>query len=202
MNIGQLSVKYWIVVITFVSLLTIWGAITFLTMPRREDPQFTIRTCVVATSWPGAPAIKVEELITDKIESELDGLEEVDRLESTTINGLSTVYVELTEDVPVQAIQNVWDKVRARVDLVEMPNDRIRPIVNDDFGSTAVMLLAVHQTPLPGEEQIDPRVQYSPRRVGGVCGTNSRLCEAAARCRRRWNLRSSRRSDLHRNGFE
>ena len=165
MSIGKLSLHYRRVVITVVALLTIWGAITFSTMPRREDPQFTIRTCVVATSWPGAPAVKVEELITDKIESELDGLEEVEKIESTTINGQSTIYVELTEDVPVEGIQNVWDKVRARVRLVQMPDKDIRPIVNDDFGATAVMLLAVYQRPLEGQATVDPRVQYSPREL-------------------------------------
>ncbi|MEL7500439.1 MAG: efflux RND transporter permease subunit [Planctomycetota bacterium] len=157
--------KYRNVVITMIAMLTVWGAMTFVEMPRREDPQFTIRTCVVATAWPGAPAIKVEELITDKIESSLDGLEEVDKLESTTINGLSTVYVDLTEDVPVAAIQNVWDKVRAKVDLVEMPTDRIRPIVNDDFGDTSVMVVAIYQRPLEGQAQVDDRVRYTPREM-------------------------------------
>ncbi|QEG22670.1 efflux RND transporter permease subunit [Mariniblastus fucicola] len=165
MNIGKLSMQYRTVVITVIALLTVWGSITFMTMPRREDPQFTIRTCVVATAWPGAPAIKVEELITDKIETALDGLEEVEKLESTTINGLSTVYVNLTDDVPVDAIQNVWDKVRAKVDLVTMPTDKVRPVVNDDFGSTAVMLLAIYQTPLPGQAEVDERVRYSPREL-------------------------------------
>lgn len=165
MNIGKLSMDYRVVVITIVTLLTVWGIITFMTMPRREDPQFTIRTCVVATAWPGAPAIKVEELITDKIESALDGLEEVKRLKSTTINGLSTVYVDLTDDVPIDAIQNVWDKVRAKVDLVQMPTDKIRPIVNDDFGSTAIMLLAIYQKPLDGQTTVDDRVRYSPREL-------------------------------------
>ena len=165
MNIGEISLQYRTVVITIILLLTVWGVITFTTMPRREDPQFTIRTCVVATSWPGAPAIKVEELITDKIESTLDGLEEVEKLESTTINGLSTVYVDLTDDVPVDAIQNVWDKVRAKVDMVEMPTDRIRPIVNDDFGATAVMLLAVYQKPLEGQTKVDERVRYTSREL-------------------------------------
>ena len=165
MNIGELSMKYRTVVITVVLMLTVWGTITFLTMPRREDPQFTIRSCVVTTAWPGAPAVKIEELITDEIESALDGMEEVKKLESTTINGLSTVYVDLTDDVPVDTIQNVWDKVRAKVDLVKMPADNIRATVNDDFGSTAVMLLAVYQTPLEGQTEVDERVRYTPREL-------------------------------------
>lgn len=165
MNLADLSMRYRTVVITLVLLLSAWGMFTFLTMPRREDPEFTIRSCVVATRWPGSPAIKVEELITDKLEEAVEGLEEVDRLESTTINGLSTIYVNLTDDIPVGDIQNVWDKVRAKVDLVRMPDNNIRPVVNDDFGDTAVMVLAIYQKPLEGQTEVDPRVLYSPREL-------------------------------------
>ena len=63
MNLSSISMQYRAVVLTFVGLLTAWGVITFFTMPRREDPEFTIRTCVVATQWPGAPAVKIEELM-------------------------------------------------------------------------------------------------------------------------------------------
>ena len=165
MNLAVVSMRYRTVVLTLVGLLSIWGALTFVTMPRREDPEFTIRTCVVATRWPGAPAIKVEELVTDKLEETLEGLEEVDKLRSTTINGLSTIYVDLTDDVPVADIQNVWDKVRAKVDLIRMPVEGIRPVVDDDFGDTAVMVLAIYQKPPEGQSEVDDRVRYSPREL-------------------------------------
>ena len=165
MNLAAWSMKYRPVVLTLVGMFTIWGLVTFFTMPRREDPEFTIRTCIVSTQWPGAPAIKVEELITDKIEETLDGLEEVKELRSTTINGLSTINVDLEDDVPVQDIQNVWDKVRAKVDLVEMPTDRVNPVVNDDFGDTSVLVLAVYQKPLEGESDVRKEVRYSPREL-------------------------------------
>ena len=78
MNLSQLSMRYRPVVLTLVGLLTTWGLYTFFTMSRREDPEFTIRTCVVATAWPGTPATKVEELVTDKLEEVLESIEEVD----------------------------------------------------------------------------------------------------------------------------
>ena len=161
MSLSALSMRYRPVVLTLVSLMTAWGVITFFTMPRREDPEFTIRTCVVATRWPGAPAIKVEELITDKLEETLDSLEEVDYLNSETINGQSTIYVNLTDDVPVRDIQNVWDKVRAKVELVQMPAPNIRPEVNDEFGDTTILLLGIYQTPLGdrAEESTDRSIE-------------------------------------------
>tara|TARA_R110002049_G_scaffold46487_1_gene135125 strand:+ start:69199 stop:72540 length:3342 start_codon:yes stop_codon:yes gene_type:complete len=165
MNLAAVAMRYRPVVLTAVVLATIWGAVTFFTMPRREDPEFTIRTCVVSTQWPGAPTVKVEELITDKLEEALDGIEEVERIRSTSINGLSTIYVDVEDRVTAGDIQNVWDKVRAKVEQAQMPNDDIRPLVNDDFGDTAILVLGVYQTPMPGQSKIDPKVAYSPRQL-------------------------------------
>ncbi len=165
MNLAGIAMRYRPVVLTLVVLLTVWGTITFLTMPRREDPEFTIRSCVVSTQWPGAPTVKVEELITDRLEETLDGIEEVKRIRSTTINGLSTVYVDLEDSVTAGSIQNVWDKVRAKVELVRMPNRDIRPVVNDDFGDTSILVLGVYQVPLNGQDAVDERNRYSLREL-------------------------------------
>ena len=183
MSLSALAMRYRPVVLTLVGLMTAWGVVTFLTMPRREDPEFTIRTCVVQTRWPGTPTVKVEELITDKLEETLDSIEEVDYLNSETINGQSTIFVNLEDRVPVDAIQNVWDKVRAKVELVPMPAPGVRPIVNDEFGDTTILLLGIYQTPLEenqpedantsqvmADEQtpdhgIAPEHRYSPRRL-------------------------------------
>ncbi|MEL6899033.1 MAG: efflux RND transporter permease subunit, partial [Planctomycetota bacterium] len=78
MNLSKLAMSRRSVVYTLVSMMTAWGIYTFFTMPRREDPEFTIRTCVVSTQWTGAPTVKVEELVTDKLEEELDTIDEVD----------------------------------------------------------------------------------------------------------------------------
>lgn len=168
MNLANVAMRYRPVVLTMVGLLTVWGIITFGSMPRREDPEFTVRTCVVSTQWPGAPTVKVEELITDKLEEVLDGIEEVDQLRSTTINGLSTIYVDVEDSVTREKIENVWDKVRAKVELVQMPNKDIRPIVNDDFGDTSILVLGIYQTPLEGQAEVDPRNRYSARELDKI----------------------------------
>lgn len=154
MNLASLAVKYRPITISIVILLMLYGVISFLTMSRREDPKFTIRVCVVSTNWPGAPASKVEELITDKIEQQVNGIEEVDQIWSTSIQGQSTVFVELDDRIPPERIPNVWDKVRARVELAPMPEPSVRPIVNDEFGDTSVLVLAIHQVPVHGREEV------------------------------------------------
>ncbi|MCA8987947.1 MAG: efflux RND transporter permease subunit, partial [Planctomycetaceae bacterium] len=165
MKLPDWSITHSPIVYTAVALLMLWGIFSFFTMPRREDPEYTIRTCVISTSWPGTPVTKVEELITDKLEEAVDSIEEVDVVRSTTTVGLSTIYVDLDDSTPADAIQNVWDKVRARIDKVPMPEEGLKPIVNDEFGDTAVLLLAIHQIPLNGAEQIDDQNRYSFREL-------------------------------------
>ncbi|WDQ17267.1 efflux RND transporter permease subunit [Rhodopirellula sp. P2] len=165
MNLPTLAVKYRPIVFSLAVLAMAWGAVTYVTIPRREDPEFTIRVCVVSTSWPGAPAETVEELVTDKIEQNLTGIEEVKLTRSTTLTGQSTVFVELEDNIPPADIQNVWDKVRARVDLVPMPAEHVRPIVNDEFGDTSVLLLGIHQTPSKGRPEIRPGDRYTLRQL-------------------------------------
>ena len=68
MNLPRFALTHKPIVIGLALILFIWGLQTFLTAPRREDPEFTIREGLVITDWPGATAHQVEELISDKIE--------------------------------------------------------------------------------------------------------------------------------------
>lgn len=165
MSLSALAVKYKPIVISVVLLLMVYGAMAFVTMPRREDPQFTIRVCVVSTRWPGAPASKVEELVTEKIEQQVNGIEEVKLLRSTSLQGQSTVFVEVNDQIPPAEIPNVWDKVRARVEQAQMPDPSVRPVVNDDFGDTAVLVLAIHQIPVHGRKEVREQDRYSYRQL-------------------------------------
>ncbi len=168
MNLAALAIRYRPIVLTFVTLLMAWGLVSFFTMPRREDPEYTVRTCAVSTSWPGASATKVEELITKPIEEACDRIDAVDIVRSTTKNGLSTVFIDAEETVRPDMIANVWDKVRANVARVQMPEQGITPIVNDEYGDTHVILAAIYQTPVPGQADIKPQDEYTLRELDTI----------------------------------
>lgn len=168
MNLAAFAIRYRPIVLTLVTLLMAWGLVSFFTMPRREDPEYTVRTCAVSTNWSGAPATKVEELITKPIEEACDRIDAVDVVRSTTKNGLSTVFVDAEDSVTPEMIANVWDKVRANVARVKMPEQGITPIVNDEYGDTHVILATIYQTPLPGELEISPQNEYSLRELDTI----------------------------------
>lgn len=165
MNLASFAIRYRPVVVTLVVLLMSWGTTSFFTMARREDPEYTVRTCAVSTTWPGAPATKVEELITRPIEEACDRIDAVKLVHSKTKNGISTVFVDVEDTYPTASISNIWDKVRANVARVKMPEQGITPIIDDEYGDTYVILIAVFQKPLAGDEEIRPRNRYSLRQL-------------------------------------
>ena len=165
MSLSSAALKYRPITVTLVFLLILWGVASVMTMPRREDPEYTVRTCAVVTSWPGAPAEKVEELITDKLEEAIDSIEEVDVVRSTTTSGLSEIYVDAEDYITPERIDNVWDKVRARVGRVKLPEPGLTPVVNDEFGDVSILLLGIHQQPLPGEDAVRDENRYTYRQL-------------------------------------
>ena len=153
------------VVISFVLIFVCWGIFSALTMPRREDPEFTLKICVVATRWSGASAEKMEELVTDPLEEAIDGMEEVRLIRSTSSSEQSIIFVELEEWLPGAKIDDAWDRIRARVKNVQMPDASVVPFVNDEFADTSVILFAVHQQPVSGNAVVDPVYAYSDREL-------------------------------------
>ncbi len=86
------------------------------TLPRIEDPRITTRNATIITPYPGAPAKRVEALVSKKIEDRLRELSEVKHIESTSRNGISVVAVELQDWVTAKDNGQVFSKVRDRLD--------------------------------------------------------------------------------------
>ena len=147
MNLPRFALTHKPIVIGLAFVLFVWGLQTFLTAPRREDPEFTIREGLVITDWPGATAHQVEELITDKIEKTAANIKDVRRVQSWSFAGRSIVQVTGVDEV--EDIRALWTKLRADLRLVEasLPEGAYPPVVDDNFGDTSALILALYQDP-------------------------------------------------------
>ena len=165
MSLPRFALRNPVVVTTASALALVWGTLALFTMPRRENPSLTTRVCVVATTWPGAPAAKIELLVTDPVEKAISGLAEVKRVSSLTTLGHSAVFVDLEGRLDKQQADNAWDRVRAKIDEMHatLPDGCREPLVDTDFGDQAAMLVALYQTPPPGSRRIQR--PYTPREL-------------------------------------
>ena len=148
MNFPRFALNHRPITLTALGLVAIVGLNNYLTMSRREDPAITIRNCIVITRWAGAPAERMEELVTDPLEKKISEINEIKTLTSKSRVGLSVIEVELEETI--NDVDQFWDEVRSKVEQVRMPEGCGRPFVNGDFGDVYDINLALYQTPPDG----------------------------------------------------
>ena len=124
-----------------ICLILVWGLSSFLSLPRLEDPELTQRSALVTTRFPGASAERVESLVTEKVEQELFEIEEIKTLQSTSRVGISTVTIQLKDEVV--NVDKVWSRVRDRVGEVraQLPSGAIDPSFEDvEFKANALIV--------------------------------------------------------------
>ena len=80
----------------FVMLLLVAGGIAaFFGLGQLEDPEFTVKTAVITTAYPGASPEEVEQEVTDRIELAIQEMPQIDYIDSFSRAGLSLISVEL-----------------------------------------------------------------------------------------------------------
>lgn len=112
------------------------GLFSYVKMGKLEDAPFTIKQAVVLTSYPGASPEEVREQVTDVLEESIQSLGELYYLKSDNRAGLSKITVYVKKEIRADAMQQLWDKLRRKVNDVQnkLPIGAGPSIVNDDFG--------------------------------------------------------------------
>ena len=145
MNITEFAVKNQVVTWLAVFLLLLGGLFSYEKLGKLEDPEFTIKTAVIVTQYPGAGPVEVEQEVTERIEIALQEIPEIDNVESVSRSGLSLVKVEIKNKYWSDKLPQIWDTLRRKIRNVEttLPIGASRPDIRDDFGDVFGFVLAV-----------------------------------------------------------
>lgn len=130
-------------ILTFALLALIAGPLSFTTHPSREDPKITIRTALVSAKFKGMSPLRMENLITRKIEEKIREIPEVEHIESTVQNGGTIVRAQVYETY--SNMDSIWNDLRNKMDDLkgELPEGTEGPFVNDDYGEVAMATIAM-----------------------------------------------------------
>ena len=138
MNIAEFSIKNRLIMMIVIIAAMFGGVFAYENVSRFEDPEFTIRTAVVATQYPGATPEEVAEEVTEPLETAIQQLQEVEEISSYSSAGLSLIYVDIKYEFSPSkaALQAIWSKLRNKIDDAArgLPPGTTAPYVNDDFG--------------------------------------------------------------------
>jgi len=117
MKLAEFSVKNSM----FINLLSVFviiaGIVAAVGMSREAFPNISFDMAMINTAFPGSSAEEVEKLLTIPLEKELKEVDDIEEIRSSSIEGLSTIILEIDPDVKnkdkvVNDIQKALDRVK------------------------------------------------------------------------------------------
>lgn len=134
MNITKTALSYNQVTFLIIGIIIILGLTGYNQLSRDAMPPYTIRTCSIVTTFPGASPDRVETLVTDKIEKVIQEIPELKTVTSESRTSLSIIQAELKPEIKKENLQGIWDRIRRKVDAVksDLPSNIFGPDIKDD----------------------------------------------------------------------
>ena len=128
MTLAGLSIRRPVATTMLMISMMFIGLIAMFSMKSEMLPNMNIPVVTIRTPWNGAVPEDVETQITKKIEEVLPNVEGIDKIESTSQYGMSTIVVKF--DFGIDADSKVTDIQREVSRLVnDLPDDADTPVV-------------------------------------------------------------------------
>ena len=145
MSLQEWSMHYRQIIILLVSCLVALGVFGLANINKNEFPDFTIRQGLVIAVYPGVTSQEMEEQVTKPLEKYIFQYREVkkEKTVSFTREGISVIKVELNDNLTNK--DEFWSKFKHGVQTFQLtlPSGVLGVVVNDDFGDTSALLLAM-----------------------------------------------------------
>lgn len=121
-GLTSFSLKNKVTVYVITLLIVATGIYSYVTLPKEAFPEVEMPTVYVSTFHPGNSPADIENLITREIEKEINTIEAVDNIQSTSVQDFSSIVVEFNVGTEVnQAVLDIKDAVDKAKS--ELPSD-------------------------------------------------------------------------------
>jgi len=143
------------VIIFFFSLIILLGLQAVDKVPKEEFPEFPKWNGVIVTRMEGASPLKMEELITEKIEEKLMEVGDLSKITSISQTGVSYVFPEIGEHIEDTKI--IWDNVRDKLSDLKgvLPQNATPPWLDSDLTCVKSFVIAICGDGFSNKEMVD-----------------------------------------------
>ena len=152
--------------------LTVVGIFSFFSLGVDLFPKIDFPTITITVVNPGASPREIETEVTDKIEAAVNTISGIDELRSTSVEGVSQVFVQflLDKDADIAA-QEVRDKVNLAVP--DLPETAEEPVIQKlDTDAAPILRIAV-SAPRPLREVTDIADKGIKERIESISGVGN-----------------------------
>jgi multidrug efflux pump len=149
MTLYELSIRRPVLSIVLSLVLMLFGAVSYFTLGVREYPAVDPPVVTVRTDYPGASPAVVASQITEPLESQINGIDGVRVLSSTSSEEQSRIRVEFQPGADLEAAANdVRDRVSRAVR--QLPPDADPAVIEKADADSEPILIVSVQSPERG----------------------------------------------------
>jgi multidrug efflux pump subunit AcrB len=109
-------------------MLVLYGTFALIKIPKESSPNIKFGIVQVTTLYPWSNPVDVDSIITEKIYKEIKGIQWIDKVESRSLQWVSSVTITLDNGVVVKDFIN---DVRTKIDKIAFPDDVKKPIITE-----------------------------------------------------------------------
>jgi len=114
MNLPNISIKnaQFVIILTLIAIVV--GMQSLDRMPRYEDPVVNFPFYFVTVIYPGTSPEDMENLIADPLEEVLDGLDDIDDIETSIAEGIVRIKIEASFSInPTDKLDEITREVNS-----------------------------------------------------------------------------------------
>ncbi len=151
MLLSNYAIKFRVAVCVFIAVFVLAGINSYMTLPREGMPDITISYVFITAIYEGTAPEEMEKLVTIPMERQLNDLENVKEIRTTSSDSVTFVSIEFLAG---QDIDMALQKAKDKVDLArpDLPDDLDEPVVQAMNFSSDIPILVFAlsgDTPLP-----------------------------------------------------
>ncbi|MCX6756809.1 MAG: efflux RND transporter permease subunit [Candidatus Nomurabacteria bacterium] len=150
-------------------VLIMTGLFSLISIPKESSPEVVIPIGVVSTVLRGAGAEDTEKLITNKLESEISNVENIDKVTSSSREGISVITAQFNAsaniDKSIQDLKDAVDRVKG-----ELPADATEPMVMKiNLADQPMVIMSISEDLSPaGLTALGDELKTELKKVDGV----------------------------------
>lgn len=174
MSITEISIKRPLLIIVIFFTLILFGFISYKSLNYNLLPKFEANVISVMTTYRGASADEVQSSVTKPVEDAISSIEGVDHINSSSMEGVSVVIVQLKSGISTINAQRDAERKINQVKAL-LPDDAEDPVVNR-FNSEELPVLrlsaSANLSPAALYDIVDQQVKPILSNVDGVGSVN------------------------------
>lgn len=203
MDITKISIKRPVAVFVAMLVVLILGGVSISNMEMALTPEMDIPVALVLTQYSGAGPEEVESLVSETIEGAVANVEDIDNIQSVSMEGMSVVIAQFEYGVDLdKSVNSIRDKLGMveamlpedaesptimKMDMNAMPiaqivvssdnmnNDELKAFVEDNIEPRIERQVGVASVDVTGGNEKEIRIEIDPERLEGLGLTMSSI---------------------------